>query len=475
MEREELAAWLRLTLTPGVGNGTARKLLAAFGLPTAIFKQPANALAQVVSATQVASLRVEPPALAAQLDTTWRWLNHEGEPDRADDNHRTGERSGTGEGANTGHRCILALGDAGYPEVLLNIEDPPLMLYLLGAASTQISESKTSFSHVLHTKNAMDIVVNCLRQSTAQSVAIVGSRNPTPQGLENARQFARALCQAGLTAVSGMALGVDGAAHEGALEGFDALTAQKKAAPGQLATIAVVGTGLDRVYPGRHRALAHAIAQNGLIISEYPLGTPPLAANFPKRNRLIAGLAQGTLVVEAALKSGSLITARMAAEQGKEVFVIPGSIHSAQSRGCHALIRDGAKLVESPQDVLEDLKNDYAINTIPKEVYRTSENGIKDPQKVFRNVFKDGAMKKPAPGQAAPDHSAPEHAAPDFAEDAAQDALLTALGFDPVSLDALQARTGINTAHLQAQLMTLELQGAVARLPGGLFQRSAAS
>lgn len=461
MEREELAAWLRLTLTPGVGNGTARKLLAAFGLPAAIFVQPANALAQVVGQALVASLRVEPPALAAQLDTTWRWLNHEGEgegerdgerePGRADKNHGAGKKSVTG------HRCILALGDAGYPESLLNIEDPPLMLYLLGAASIEFSEQKTAFFHVLFRKFAIDTIVNSLQQCTAQSVAIVGSRNPTPQGLDNARQFARALSQAGLAVVSGMALGVDGAAHKGALEGFERLVADNKAAPGQLATIAVVGTGLDRVYPSSHRALAHAIAQNGLIISEYPLGTPPLAANFPKRNRLIAGLAQGTLVVEAALKSGSLITARMAAEQGKEVFVIPGSIHSTQSRGCHALIREGAKLVESPQDVLEDLKIDFAINIVAKDIYRTPEKGKKNIQGL------QGAVP-----EAALDLGT------DVA-DAADDALLTALGFDPVSLDALQARTGIDTAHLQAQLMTLELQGAVARLPGGLFQRSAAA
>ena len=442
MERDELAAWLRLTLTPGVGNGTARKLLAAFGLPTAIFAQPANALAQVVSPALVASLRALPPTLPAQLEATWRWLHREGEPPGTD------------------HRCILALGDAGYPNALLNIEDPPLMLYLMGAACFEESESNTAFAHVLYSKFATNTIVNCLQRISNQSVAIVGSRNPTPQGLDNARQFARALCQAGLAVVSGMALGVDGAAHEGALEGFEGLAAQKKLVPGiltpnQLATIAVVGTGLDRVYPKSHRALAHAIAQNGLIISEYPLGTPPLAANFPKRNRLIAALAQGTLVVEAALKSGSLITARLAAEQGKEVFVIPGSIHSTQSRGCHALIREGAKLVESPQDVLEDLKTDLAINVIAKEVYRTSGNDIKDIK--YRNGLQS-AVQDATQGQD---------------EDAAQDALLAALGFDPVSLDALQARTGIDTGHLQAQLMTLELQGAVARLPGGLFQRTA--
>jgi DNA processing protein len=191
-----------------------------------------------------------------------------------------------------------------------------------------------------------------------------------------------------------------------------------------------VGTGLDRVYPKEHRALAHRIARNGLILSEYPLGTPPLAANFPRRNRLIAGLAHGTLVVEAALKSGSLITARLAAEQGKEVFAIPGSIHATQSRGCHALIKQGAKLVESAQDVIEELRLD--LGTSP-------------------------------PGDTA--HDAPH---PDIGAD---QVLTDALGFDPVGLDALQARCGLETATLQAQLMTLELDGHVARLPGGLYQR----
>jgi DNA processing protein len=224
--------------------------------------------------------------------------------------------------------------------------------------------------------------------------------------------------------VSGLALGVDTAAHEGAL---DSVT------PGdpRLATVAVVGTGLDRVYPKENRALAHRIAQHGLLISEYPLGTPPLPSNFPKRNRIIAGLAQGTLVVEAALKSGSLITARLTAEQGKEVFAIPGSIHSTQARGCHALIKQGAKLVESAQDVLEELKLDSGVISAASLDIPEQFEGLGD----------------------------------------ADDTLLNALGFDPVGLDALQARSQLETADLQVQLMTLELNGLVARLPGGLFQR----
>ena len=428
MEREELSAWLRLTLTPGVGNGAARKLLAAFGLPTAVFTQPANALMQVVSTTQATSLRTEPPGLALQLETTWRWLHGEGMGDS------TGEGTRERTGERTGQRRIVVLGDAGYPSSLLNIEDPPLMLYLLGAALMDVDTAETQTEHAYI---ASDLIAKCLGSSAAQSIAIVGSRNPTPQGLVNARQFARALGTAGLTIVSGMALGVDGAAHEGALEGFEDLSALKKgeekSAPARLSTIAVVGTGLDRVYPKSHRALAHKIARHGLIISEYPLGTPPLALNFPRRNRIIAGLTQGTLVVEAALKSGSLITARMAAEQGKEVFAIPGSIHSTQSRGCHALIRQGAKLVESAQDVLEDMKIENTTVLIATHAQDTGAGGTNDSENV----------------------------------------LLEALGFDPVSLDALQARTGIDTPNLQAQLMALELQGQVARLPGGLFQRTA--
>ncbi|MBK7548078.1 MAG: DNA-protecting protein DprA [Rhodoferax sp.] len=407
MEREELAAWLRLTLTPGVGNGSARKLLAAFGLPESIFTQPISTLAQVVSRKQATSLHTEPPELTALLETTWSWL----EADRQ-------------------RRRIAVLGNPTYPPSLLTIEDPPLMLYLLGGQrneSTGNSENEGSNSPSALVQYAQT-AINSIANSLASGIAIVGSRNPTPQGAANARHFAKAFSEAGLTVVSGLALGVDGAAHEGALDGLGPND-------NRLATIAVVGTGLDRVYPKSHRDLAHRIAENGLIISEYPLGTPPLAENFPRRNRLIAGLAQGTLVVEAALKSGSLITARLAAEQGKDVFAIPGSIHSTQARGCHALIRQGAKLVESAEDVLEELKI-----PLPKQSTASSSASHEDSTE-----------------------------ADDLSD--AENGLLAALGFDPVGLDALQARTGIPTAQLQADLMTLELEGLVSRLPGGLFQR----
>jgi len=230
--------------------------------------------------------------------------------------------------------------------------------------------------------------------------------------------------------VSGLALGIDGAAHDGALLGGGD-------------TIAVVGTGLDRVYPKKHLALAHRIARQGMLISEFPLGTPPLTANFPKRNRIISGLSLGTLVVEAALKSGSLITARLASEQGKEVFAIPGSIHSPQSRGCHALIKQGAKLVEVAQDVLEELR------LAPVSTDRDGGD-FPDLLDMADSANADDAQ----PG-------------------GKQGALLAALGFDPVSLDALQARCGLPTDQLQAQLLELELDGQLARLPGGLFQRLA--
>ena len=385
MERAELSAWLRLQLTPGVGNTTAHQLLVAFGLPQSVFDATTQALEQVVSQRQAAALKTEPPDWQPLLDSTWQWLQSNVQANR-----------------------VLALGDGSYPQSLLNMEDPPLLLYAMGAPQAWLPDG--------------------LAGGMPHCMAVVGSRNPTPQGAANARQFSQALAQAGLTIVSGLALGVDGAAHEGALDG---------AADGQLATIAVVGTGLDRVYPRQHHDLAHRIAQRGVLLSEYPLGTPPLSANFPRRNRIIAGLASGTLVVEAALQSGSLITARLASEQGKDVFAIPGSIHSTQARGCHALIKQGAKLVESAQDVLEEMQS-YTSRPIAPDL-----------------VASDAASTR---ASNALDQTDP---------------LLEALGFDPMGLDALQARTGLDTPRLQARLMEMEIDGQVARLPGGLFQRIA--
>ena len=362
IEQDELAAWVRLLETPGVGRESARKLLAAFGSPQAAIAASSAARLAVVGKEAADSLSSSSAELDALIAATLAWASTSA-PESRD---------------------VVTLGDPRYPQSVLETADPPLLLYTQG---------------------------NCelLRRD---SLAVVGSRNATPQGVENARAFSAHLSDAGLTIVSGLALGIDGAAHAGGLEGASS-------------TIAVVGTGLDRVYPKRHLALAHRIATRGLIVSEFALGTPPLAQHFPMRNRIIAGLSRGTLVVEAALQSGSLITARLALEAGREVFAIPGSIHSAQSRGCHALLRQGAKLVERAEDILEELRM---------------------AQPVAAGAPADDAVRK-------------------------EDPLLAALGFDPVSLDALVARTGMSAAELNVRLLELELDGRVTRLPGQLFQR----
>jgi DNA processing protein len=391
-----------------VGNQHARKLLTAFGLPQAIFAQPQLALKQVVSTAMAQALQVVPENFEAQLTTTWDWI----EAGTVD--------SVTGQN----NRVFLTLADARYPSSLLNIEDPPLVLYLQGHVDliTRLDANAAKAS-----KNSS----NAPYKHAKDGIAMVGSRNPTPQGLATAHAFAQSFTQAGLVVVSGLALGIDGAAHEGALEGRQ---------NNDGCTIAVIGTGLDRVYPSKHLGLAHRIVQHGLMVSEFPLGTPPLPANFPKRNRIISALSLGTLVVEAAVKSGSLITARLANEQGKEVFAIPGSIHSTQSRGSHALIKQGAKLVESAQDVLEELRLQLTPPLVP-------------PSKLLKTESEAANAEV-----AAADHVEP-------------DDLVKSLGYDPVSLDALVARTGWDAATLQVRLMELELDDQVARLPGGLYQR----
>ncbi|MEQ1683076.1 MAG: DNA-processing protein DprA [Burkholderiaceae bacterium] len=363
MDPEELGAWIRLLETPGVGRESARRLLAAFGSPQAVLAASTSARREVVGSVAATALAESSEALDRQTRITLDWLAAEAAMPRS----------------------VITLDHPRFPSALLNAADPPLMLYAQGRVELLGGEA----------------------------IAVVGSRNPTRQGTDNARAFSTHLSQAGFTIVSGLALGIDAAAHEGGLEG-------------QASTVAIVGTGLDRVYPKRHLALARRIAENGLIMSEYSLGTPPLPENFPTRNRIIAGLARGTLVVEAALKSGSLITARLASESGRDVFAIPGSIHSPQSRGCHALIKQGAKLVESAQDVLEELN---------------------------------------LPGSAASSKSAQAELALEG------DVVLAALGFDPVTLDALVARTDWSAAALSVRLLELELNGQIARLPGQLFQR----
>jgi DNA processing protein len=361
--------WLRLSLVPGVGNETARKLLAAFGLPKHILCAELSALqlhvpTRIAQAIVSSTLQHEDAAIVKQIEATQLWLQQPG-------------------------NFLLTLADARYPSALLNIPDPPLMLYV---------------------KGRLDLLL-------APSIAVVGSRNATAQGVQNAENFSAHLSQAGLTVSSGLAAGIDAAAHQGALRGA-------------ASTIAVIGTGADIVYPARNRKLAHQIAEQGCIVSEYALATPAIASNFPRRNRIISGLAQAVLVIEAAAQSGSLITARMAAEQGRDVFAIPGSIHSPLAKGCHQLIKQGAKLVETAQDVLDELPN-----------LRNSQFAFKVPSRVVEGV------------------SEPEHE------------LLAIIGYDPVHIDALAVRSGIRIHDLSAQLLDLELQGRVEVLAGGLVQR----
>jgi DNA processing protein len=372
-EREhELAQWLRLERTPGVGAETGRRLLAAFGLPENIFAADFAALSRIVSG-RIADALLSPVSAETEIciDRTLAWC------------------------AQPGNR-VLTLADTDYPRALLDTADPPLLLYAKGRAELL---SRTG-------------------------LAVVGSRNATTQGMLNAERFSEVLSQAGLTIVSGMALGIDTAAHEGGLRG-----------PGS--TIAVIGTGADIVYPARNRQLAHRIAEGGCILSEYPLGMPAIAANFPRRNRIISGLAKGVLVIEAAAQSGSLITARMAGDQGRDVFAIPGSIHSPLSKGCHLLIKQGAKLVESAQDILEEFRYQPCLAPVPTTA------GL---------------------------------AAVAVAESTSTDcALLDAIGYDPVAPDMLAARCEIDIAELNARLLSLELSGFIEMLPGGMVRRLATS
>jgi DNA processing protein len=350
-----LKAWLALSLTRGLGGESARRLLKEFGSPDAIYAAPISSLKSVVK-TDVAA-EISRGIADEAVDPALVWLDD-------DNNH------------------IVTLADGDYPQALLNIPDPPLLLYV---------------------KGRLDLL-------NRPALAVVGSRSATPQGINNAEAFAKSLSDAGLCIISGMAHGIDAAAHRGALRG-------------QGGSIAIVGTGLDIVYPAANRDLAHMLAQQGTLVSEFPLATPPLAANFPRRNRLISGMSLGCLVVEASLQSGSLITARLALEQGRDVFAIPGSIHAPQSKGCHALLKQGAKLVETAQDILEELGGMLASPAQPSD------------------------------------------------SEGADSALLEHLGFDPVDVDTLSSRCGLTIAELSAMLLALELSGRICVLPGGLYQR----
>jgi len=289
---------------------------------------------------------------------------------------------------------LITCRDPDYPQLLLQIPDSPPLLY---------------------THGNVDIL-------SSLQISIVGSRNPTVSGRRTASEFAGCLALAGLTITSGLALGIDAASHSGALD------AGKP-------TIAVMGTGLDRVYPASHRDLAHRIAELGALVSEYPIGTPPRPENFPRRNRIISGLSLGTLVVEAATRSGSLISARCAADQGREVFAIPGSIHNPLSRGCHALIRQGAKLVETAQDILDELGTLAAASTV------TTRSGV--------------AMSA--------------EQSPELADDYMQ--LLESMGYSHTSVDMLVETSGLTPAVVSSMLLQLELKGFIASGPGGLYNR----
>ena len=363
----ELRAWLRLTLEPGVGTVTAKQLLAVFGLPEHIFAASYSQLESVLGhnlALQLSSDCSE--QINAQIERTFEWL------------------------AKPEH-YILTLADAAYPVSLFETHDPPVLLYVDGQLETLAKPNK---------------------------LAMVGTRNATLMGDVNARAFAKYLAQKDWCIVSGLALGIDAASHEGALDSQ------------QLgSTLAVMGTGINRIYPASHKDLAYRIKANGALISELPLDTGARPHQFPQRNRLVAGLSRGVLVVEAAKKSGSLITARMGAELGREVFAIPGSIHSPLSHGCHALIRQGAKLVETGQDILEELGFVQGKVAPTKPVLQTP--GLSQQQ---------------------------QH-------------ILDLMGFEALSIDQLARGMAMDVPSLSAQLSSFELQGLVTRLGDGRYQR----
>lgn len=363
---DDAAYWLALQRAPGLRGRVLARMLEAFPEPCELFEAAGRgAVPSGLEAATLAYLR-SPDWSALEPDLEWL--------------------------SGAGHHLITQA-DPRFPPLLREIGDPPLLLFASGEP----------------------------RVLSFPQLAMVGSRHPTPGGAETAYGFAAHLAANGLTITSGLALGIDGASHRGALAGGGT-------------TIGVVGTGLDRVYPARHRDLAHQVVGNGTMVSEYPLGTPPRAGHFPRRNRIIAGLSLGTLVVEAARNSGALITARLAAEQGREVFAIPGSIHNPLARGCHALIREGAKLVETAQDIMEELPG-----SIP----------VAGPVRTL-----DG------PAQA-----------PDAALDADYHRLLDAMGFDPISVDILVERSGLTAEAVSSMLLILELRGHVAPLAGGLYTR----
>lgn len=423
---DELRAWLKLTMTPQLGPAQAMLLLSEFGLPQQILDHSVGQLSRHVS-TEIAQALKSPldDATAQLIEHTLQWV-------QAEDQH------------------IITIADELYPRRLYNLHNPPLLLYAKG--DLQLLERPT--------------------------VAVVGARNATATGIDNAREFARFLSARGWCICSGLAAGIDTGAHEGAL-----------AAPAPRgSTIAVLATGMDIVYPAANRELAHQIAAQGLLLSEYALNQRARTFHFPMRNRLVAALSQGTLVVEAAQRSGSLITAKLATELGREVFAIPGSIHSPLARGCHALIKQGAKLVESGADILDELQQRRQSPAEPtpaptraaatKNATTTKKATTAKKATAAQNVTaaKDATATKTA--KRAPTPPAPKnHAA--ASDDTALSKLwleypiLQQMGFEPMSFDQLlQCSPDEDLNSLSVQLTELELLGHIRRLPGGYYQQT---
>ena len=410
---EELRAWLRLSHAEGIGPMRARTLLQRFGLPQAILDAGPGPVAETLGSSALASVLFQNDRTRdAAVSNALRWLREDA----------TASRSWHGSEA---PRSILVLADAHYPPRLLDLADPPLLLYCVGDP----------------------------QWLAAPQIGIVGSRNATALGATTAQSFAETLAAQGWTIASGMAEGIDRAAHLGALGTLGVLGAVSGT------TVAAFGTGIDRIYPSRHLSLAQGIAAHGALISEQPIGMPPLAANFPRRNRLIAAMAHAILVVEANPRSGSLITARLAADLGREVLAVPGSVHSPLARGCNSLIRQGAKLVESAEDILSELP---AICRL----------GLRSP---FRSGLTSSSpaaeMTLPAPVQAGGRGPTSQCFAPAGPLPAAQAQMLSAMSADPVMLETLAARQCLSMANALAALQTLELIGLVQRQLDGSYVR----
>lgn len=389
-----LAAWLLLHHVPGLGPLRLQRLYQELGSAQAILQASPHLLNTFNVPMPI--LRQLEACVATDAAHPWR--------ERVSQDLEWAEARG---------HHLVCIEDDCYPALLRWLPDPPPVLYVRGRVELLASPQ----------------------------IGLVGTRHPTPGGRDNARAFAANLGQAGLTITSGLALGIDACAHSAALQ----------SAAG---TVAVLGTGVDTIYPASHAPLAAEIAEQGALISEFPLGTAPRAGNFPRRNRIISGLSVGVLVVEASIRSGSLITARLALEQGREIYAIPGSIHNPQARGCHQLIKQGAKLVETVEDILEELPALLAhYQALPKPAAKPSTDDL------FRSIQ--------APSDVVP--GTPEYEPVTVSE--AASALLEALGYDPVPADVLVSRTGLPAHCVSAELMALELAGQVIRTPGG-YQRS---